>query len=235
MRWIFLTLLFCNILAALWGLVFKPFSPAVESFAPRPFQYGAADDLVLLLDDRSAVVRADGEVPMPIVGAEDTSNKDGRPLCEIVGPFEGRALAESFVERLLAIDIRGSIKELELPAGSRYQVFLPPEPSLRDALRKLGELQAKRVDSYVIPKGEFENGISLGMFSREALANKQLVEMRAIGLSPEMNVIERTYWEIWVMLAPGDGGKMSEIAWSRVMDGINHLQKRQNFCLDVAS
>jgi Sporulation related domain. len=162
--------------------------------------------------------------------------RDGKPLCEMVGAFAGRDAAEGFVERLAATyEIDSAVHELELPAGSRYQVYLVPEDSYRSALRRLSELQAKKVDSYIIPSGEFENGISLGMFSQEKLAKQHVADMKAIGLSPRLKVIERTYWEIWVMLNPGEGGKMTNLAWERVLEGLDLLERRQNFCLDVAS
>ncbi|WP_075186046.1 SPOR domain-containing protein [Teredinibacter haidensis] len=239
MRWIFFTLLFFNVLALAWGVAFYEPGQQVVTSKPAPFAYKRVAPLVLLSEGASLV---DGE--QNLVGVSSVVNtssgpsyptKDGKPLCDMVGPFKDREQAQTFTERLAAIDIRSEIKELEIPAGARYQVYLPPEASHKAALRKLAELQAKKVDSYIIPKGELANGISLGMFSREELAKQQLVEAKAIGLDAEVNIIERTYWEIWTMLTPGEGGKMSNMAWSRAMEGINGLERRQNFCLDVAS
>jgi len=250
MRWIFFSLLLLNALVLLWSLTTASPTDGGVAAPLKPFAYGGVPTLQLLSEDAGGAVesrleqqvkgRVDAGIAMPSnVGASRNSRmvpmKDGKPLCEMVGPFEGRDKALQFMERLGAIDIQSEVRELELPAGSRFQVYLPAAASHKAALRKLAELQAKKVDSYIIPKGELENGISLGMFSQEALAEQQVKDMRAIGLTPEVKIIERTYWEIWVMLAPGEGGKMSNLAWGRVMEGINQLERRQNFCLDVAS
>lgn len=240
MRWIFVSLLVVNLLLLAWGMVFRE-APGPAIGAPRPVTpYAYSDVAALRLLSESGMPAATKTVvpdsaPAQSIPRPSVPEKDGKPLCEMVGAFAGRAEAEQFIERLNAIDIQSSIRELELPGGSRYQVYLPPEVSHKAALRRLTELQAKKVDSYIIPKGELENGISLGMFSQENLAKQHLHDMEAIGLKPKMNIIERTYWETWVMLEPGQGGKMSSLAWERVMEGINDIERRQNFCLDVAS
>lgn len=87
----------------------------------------------------------------------------------------------------------------------------------------------------MIPKGEIENGISLGMFSKKSLADSRMAEAERMGLSPRMQTIERTYREVWVMLNHQEDEKMSEISWSRVLEDKKMLQRRENFCLDVAS
>ncbi|MFL0809966.1 MAG: SPOR domain-containing protein [Agarilytica sp.] len=160
---------------------------------------------------------------------------DNKMLCDIVGPFESNEVAIDLIERLKAVDVSGEVKELVLPAGAGYWVYLDPLPNRREALRKLKELQVKRIDSYVIPKGDLANGISLGMFSKKSLSDAKVKSMTAIGLEPRVEEIERTYRELWVMLKPGEPSKMSQLTWDRVMEGIKDLQRRQNYCLDVAS
>ncbi len=159
----------------------------------------------------------------------------GKLLCELVGPFESSGVASDFVERLKAIEVGASVRDIELPAGAGYWVYLEPKPTRREALRVLSELQSKRIDSYVIPKGELENGISLGMFSKKTLSDARVKEMVSIGLEPLVEEIERSYREIWVMLNAGADAKMSSLSWQRAMEGIKGLERRQNYCLDVAS
>ncbi|MFL0801889.1 MAG: SPOR domain-containing protein [Agarilytica sp.] len=167
--------------------------------------------------------------------APELAIHDDKLLCELVGPFESSDIASDFVERLKAIEVGASLRDLELPAGPGYWVYLEPKPTRREALRVLSELQSKRIDSYVIPKGELANGISLGMFSRKQLSDARVKEMLAIGLEPLVQEIERSYREIWVMLDAGVDSKMSSLSWERAMEGIKGLERRQNYCLDVAS
>ncbi|MFT5083703.1 MAG: hypothetical protein ACI9Y1_001748 [Lentisphaeria bacterium] len=170
------------------------------------------------------------------VPAEERQAKlDTRALCDLVGPFEDHDIAKDFVERLGAIEVASIVTDIELPAGPGYWVYLVPEATRKDSLRRLSELQARGIDSYVIPKGELANGISLGMFSKKALAEARVKEMQSIGLIVNVDEIERSYREIWVVLDWGEGAKMSELTWKRVMEGIKLLERRQNYCLDVAS
>lgn len=170
----------------------------------------------------------------PIVGSPLPMHEN-KLLCELVGPFESREVARDFIARLEAIEVVSSERDIELPAGPGYWVYLQPKASRREALRMLGELQSKRIDSYVIPKGDLVNGISLGMFSKKTLSEARVKEMRAIGLDPKVEEIERTYREVWVMLNPGEDSKMSKLTWERTTQGIKDLQRRQNYCLEVAS
>lgn len=236
MRWVFFSLLGINALVFAWGVMSGSDQPSTAEVRESPFPYKDLPELKMLgeVGDIQAVGGREERAP-PAPTTFDVSKINAKTLCEMVGPFKDTAAAEDFSSRLSAIDINGSIKDLELPAGPGYWVYLKPAENRRAALRRLAELQARGIDSYVIPKGEFENGISLGMFSQENLAKARLAEMVAIGLEPYLDTIERTYRETWVMLDPGEERKMSNLTWNRVMEGLNHLERRQNFCLDVAS
>ncbi len=186
--------------------------------------------------DSEGVIRGSDDSGTPPEVEEYAPQADGgKLLCELVGPFESSDIASDFVERLKAIEVGASVRDIELPAGAGYWVYLEPKSTRREALRVLSELQSKRIDSYVIPKGELENGISLGMFSKKALSDARIKEMVSIGLEPLVQEIERSYREIWVMLDTGADSKMSSLSWERAMEGIKGLERRQNYCLDVAS
>lgn len=236
MRWVFVSLLGINALVFAWGVMFDSDQLSTVDVRESPFAYKGLPELQMLGEVGDIQAASGREKRAPSAAKSfDVSKIDSKTLCEMVGPFKDSAAAEDFTSRLSAIDIASSTKDLELPAGPGYWVYLKPAENRRAALRRLAELQARGIDSYVIPKGEVENGISLGMFSQENLAKARLAEMVAIGLEPYLDTIERTYRETWVMLNPGEERKMSNLTWDRVMEGLNHLERRQNFCLDVAS
>lgn len=236
MRLIFFTLLVMNLVVFAWGMVAgSPDAPAKSTKVSRN-PYVSYPQLKFLGEVDGAtlsVVNSDdlGDSGEPVV-ASDEASKD---LCDLVGPFKSKDTANDFLERLRAIEVVGEIRDLELPAGPGYWVYLVPQPSKREALRLLRELHSKKIDSYVIPKGELENGISLGMFSKQDLALSRKRSMEDAGLDPQIEEIERSYREIWVMLSKGEGEKMSDLSWERAMEGIKSLERRQNYCLDVAS
>ncbi|MFL0804761.1 MAG: SPOR domain-containing protein [Agarilytica sp.] len=265
MRWIFITLAVVNLFVFAWGLVAGSGESAPTYTKKLKNPYGQYPEIVLLSEvageeagDGEDLLEED-KLPVGSVSSQEdevspvsevsVDDSDSQPeleevqpslgadklLCELVGPFESGDIASDFAERLKAIEVGASVRDIELPAGAGYWVYLEPKPTRREALRVLSELQSKRIDSYVIPKGELENGISLGMFSKKQLSDARVKEMVSIGLEPLVQEIERSYREIWVMLDAGADSKMSSLSWERAMEGIKGLERRQNYCLDVAS
>lgn len=215
MRLVFFSLVLLNLGILIWGLFIRDSGETALSE-----QVGSMQATANSAPDPSDV-NAEGE--------------ESRALCELVGPFPAQERADSFQERLDSIDIRAQVLSLDLPAGTSYRVYLAPLESAEAAHRKLAELQAKGVDSYIMRKGSLTNAISLGMYTRENLANEQVARISAMGLEPVKEVIERTQIEIWVMLEQGEAEKMSPSTWENMLSGLDAQERRQNFCLDVAS
>lgn len=156
-------------------------------------------------------------------------------VCLMVGAFASVEEMQQFVLRLAALDVRAFEHAVELSAGEGYWVYLRPLVNRNEARRRLAELQARGVDSYIIPKGELENGISLGVFTRRDLAEARLAELSRQGLSPKLHNIERSYRELWVMLGEAEEHKLADSVWRSLMQENISLQRRQNLCSDVAS
>ena len=137
--------------------------------------------------------------------------------------------------RLAALDVISFEHAVDLPAGEGYWVYLQPLSNRDAARRRLAELHARGVDSYIIPKGELENGISLGVFTRRDLAEARLAELARLGLSAKLHNIERSYRELWVMLGEAEEHKLDESVWRSLAQENISLQRRQNLCSAVAS
>lgn len=167
--------------------------------------------------------------------AEGTRGDDGRAVCTLVGPFKERLAAEYFVERLGALDVVSSVEMLEVPGDPGFWVYQAPEVSRKAALRRLHELQAKGIDSYVIPKGDLENGISFGLFSDRKRAEEQLEVVQSSGYEADIRTVARSFEEVWVSMAGGEAEKISSEHWFELLNREEDLEKRQNFCPDVAS
>lgn len=188
-------------------------------------------------EPREASAPAPEREPEASLASDPTGSADlgENPLCTLVGPYTDRPAAETAVQRLQALDLDARVRDLEVPDGEGYWVYLEPELSHRAALRRLHELQAKQIDSYIIPRGDLENGISFGMFSREVLAKARRDEMREQGYEARIREIERTHREIWVSLPPGDARKLGDGLWEDLLEQSPELERRQNFCPGVAS
>ncbi len=261
MRLIFFTLLVANLGAFLWAKVVSTQSTqnyVAPTLAKYPYERfpqltllsereGRTVELGSAKVERVAPAKKEKPTgssfvppkPKNAIGASSglqiARAEDGRMLCEMVGAFDEPQAAEDFVTRLAAIEIKSEVKEMELPAGSGYWVYLAPTATREAARSLLAQLQRNKVDSYIVPKGENENAISLGMFSKKSSSDARVAEVKALGMFPIVEEIERTYRELWVMLDPGEESKMSDISWDRMLEGLKNLQRRQNYCLDVAS
>ncbi len=262
MRWIFVSLLIASVALFGWRLMFvEPNTQPQRAKVSQRDPFPNVDSIQLLSESKLAEVNARMQEPDTAVSQPSVLEKEsdveadeptdglaeakgalpqapmsnGKPLCEMVGAFPAKNDAKNFVERLLAIDVISEIKELDLPVGVGYWVYLEPVESRREAYRKLSEIQSRGIDSYVIPKGELANGVSLGVYSQQNLAKERVRKMKEKGLKPLLKEIERTYREVWVMLRQGEGLKMSGLSWERALEGEKDLERRQNFCLDVAS
>ena len=222
MRFIFVFLLLLNVSIAVWGLFLKHGSDASSRQSDN-----VSAQLVSLGDSRS-----EEQQNRQSVDAQVPSIKR---LCELVGPFGDDEQAGHFVERLRSIDIAARIDYVDLPASTTHWVYLPPEETTVAAFRKLSELQAQDIESYVIGKGDLANAISLGVFSVERLAGERVKALEALGLNPLVKQVQRADVEIWVALQPEQAQKISGLTWDRLLKSLPEQERRQNFCLPVAS
>lgn len=238
MRWIFFVLLGANALLLSWQLFAE--QPRQQAPAPRATnQQEISDSPSIALLQEVPRQRASAESPSPAAKESEVSGSQpdtmGKSMCTFVGPFEDEGSAGELVERLAAMEVQGSVAPVDIPAGPGYWVYLEPLGSKREALRALAELQAQRIDSYIIPKGELANGISLGMFSKEHLAKARLAEMHELGIDAKVDIIERSHHEIWVSIPASSAEQLGDQVWQRLLEGVKTAERRQNFCLHVAS
>lgn len=86
---------------------------------------------------------------------------------------------------------------LSAPGATDYWVDLAPLASAQDSLRQLKELQARKIDSYIIAQGDLVNGVSLDIFARADMAQSVIRLLRAAGYQPKLRELaraQRTYW-----------------------------------------
>ncbi len=166
-------------------------------------------------------------------GPDTTSSK--AELCTMVGPYVQLLHAEYLIENLSALGVKSQIRNIEINDGEVFWVYLPPELSEKEALRRLYELQKKNIESYIISKGDLANGISFGQFADSFEANKRAEALKAQGYSAAIRSMPKTIKETWVVLESGSDEKISDKAWLGLLDSQDNLEKRQNFCSGVAS
>lgn len=248
MRWIFLTLVLVNVGLGAWYWMKAPQVESVKQETsldgPQLVLLSEVDQVELspigsLGEDAGSDVLFDGVEQTQAIVAEQAEEflplgVEGSPLCTMIGPFEKLLKGEYLQERLASLGIESVFGAVEFPADPNYWVYLAPEISRKEALRRLHELQGKGIDSYVIPKGDLANGVSFGMFSRQPLAIAHQKKMIGKGYDAKIEEVERTYTENWLVIQPQFAQKLSEKLWLEVKKDNSNAEKQQNLCPPVA-
>lgn len=237
MRWIFLSLLLINGVLFLWQWLQREHAPVATAVVSPPAAAESVAQLVLLqeLEQETLSHMLQQKQARLRMAEAEAVEESGQPLCTLVGPYAALLKAEYLVEHMAALDIKAELQEVEIPGEVGYWVYLAPEVSKKQALRRLHELQAKNIDSYVIPKGDLANGISFGMFSEQQRAERRQAEMLTKGYVAEIREITRSHKETWVIFMPQEAQKVGEELWQQVLNDADGLERRQNFCPSVAS
>lgn len=231
MRSIFIALVVINLGVFIAQWLLHDTTVAVESQSAHPLTLeGPSLQLLSEVGNEKATPAqgADAEPSGP--SAADAASA----MCTMVGPFIQLLHAEYLEERLQAMEADAKIESIEVPDGLGYWVYLSPEVSEKEALRRLYELQAKKIDSYIIPNGELANGISLGIFNERSAAEARINEIRTHGYEAELREVARTISETWVVMPVTEAEKIDPEIWIDLMRQQSGLEKRQNYCLGVA-
>ena len=123
-------------------------------------------------------------------------------LCTIVGPFPDDSDSGRLVQQLASVGVDAALDSKITKREMQYWVILPPKNSRREALQALRELQARKIDSYLIASGDLKDAISLGLFTREELAKGVQEKVKEAGYPAEIRTKERTESQFWVRIRP---------------------------------
>ncbi len=177
--------------------------------AERP----AADRILLLSEVDAKRLQAPAEkkpIPAARSGKAESlavaKSASPKPLqvsrgCMVLGPLADEVEVTSLQEMLDGAGIKAKSSSREVEGGADFWVYLPPLASAREAARVLEELQKKDIDSFIFPAGEFENGISLGIFSdrTEALRHRDVISDR--GYEARIHEVKRKVTAYWLLFA----------------------------------
>ena len=156
-------------------------------------------------------------------------------LCTVVGPFSNLAQADILVEQLAGLAVPASLQKVEVPVKKNFWLYLEPMASKADALKKLAELQAQKIDSYIIPKGDLINGISIGVFVESHRAEFRQNELAELGYDVKVRVDIRTAEQSYVVAKAQSAVNVSAATWAQLLEGGDNVTYKQNYCSDVAS
>lgn len=248
MRWIFFSLIAANFAILAWWQTSKPQRAAEPKPYTTPFGVGG---LVLLSEaakqsPQSEPEPSDAVTPPPAevrpaadpaVSAPAAAESPGaHGQCVLVGPYENNELAQQALQKLLAKEIKAYVFQMDLAVSSGYQIYLDGFESRAQAKKRLDELQAAGVDSFIVPKGEYVNTIALGSYEQEGAAKNQLEKFAAAGITAKLRESKRSVVELWLAMPPEMGDTLPEAL--RQVLGVSKAEKkeeRQILCATIAS
>lgn len=112
--------------------------------------------------------------------------------CWLLGPIADDERRQR-VERLLQrIELDYQSESIDQPY-LRHWVHIPPAASETAARQQLAQLRQRKVDSFLVQGGEYQNAISLGSFASAATAEQVLRRYQRQGL--KVKLIQRTYYK----------------------------------------
>lgn len=216
MRWIFLTLLMANLAVLGWYGYQYSMSEPVKETPPINETFTEGKRLMLLSE------RKQGQGESSVQARIEPIQR-----CEVVGPYRDNMDARHMNARVQSVGLKGHILDLnKAGASAQYWVYLEPRPSRAAALKTLKALQKRKIDSFVITKGELANGISLGVFRSKSSADKLEARMKKLGLDVKAKTARSKEREYWVELTAGTElhptlrkrliGEDKNVAWKRV-------------------
>ena len=213
MRWIFISLVVINL--AYLGYQFS-LPPVVEQ----------SDSVVVAVNDAKPIrllseIRGKQELPR--------QKTVKQPLCWAVGPYLVGLDAKNMQSRMLALDIPAYQDKRSVVVKTESWVYLPPLANKKMALRKLKELQKRKIDSFVITEGELANGISLGLFSQQESVDRLIEKLAKKNIAPKVKPLERRRDHIWLMAPVSKRAPIDEKTRQSLLEGKD-LQWRQIRC-----
>jgi hypothetical protein len=222
MRWSFLLLLVLNLFYYVWHQQQAPLRAKVVQ--PVSLYRGAQQDIQL-------VSEAEGpRMSISSIGAEPVPAS----TCMFLGGFEREEVARAVEQRLLSTDIKAEVEIVDAAAGLDFWVYLAPLASRQASLRQLKELQARKIDSYIISQGDLVNGISLGIFPRNDSAQSVMQRLREAGYEPLLRELARAHRNYWVKIAPRSQVLLSDDLLGRLAKDFLGLEHQLKPCEGVA-
>ena len=138
-------------------------------------------------------------------------------------------------QRLFAVGVSSKERADENSQQEDYWVHIPPLVSRDAAIRLLRELQAQRIDSFVITQGELANGISLGLFSRSESAKAVSRRLMGAGYVVAIKSLPRVPEQWWLEMDAAVEGKLSTSFWDEAADQFPELKKLKKSCKSIAT
>ncbi len=162
------------------------------------------------------------EVPAPVEQAAPAPAEP--PACGEIGPFRSRIQARRLAEEM-GNQAAKRIGRRPTPVDVAYWVLRPPLPDRGLARQEVARLKkAGVVDLWLMPDGEFRNGISLGLYSHREAAEARAELLRKKGFEVEVRPRRKKKERYWIEFS-GVSRQQLERLGERLPQGVALREK----------
>jgi hypothetical protein len=226
MKILFLLLLLANIALFAWFSQ-QPVSDSTHRLAAVPPPAGVAH--LQRLQEVDEVEQAPR--PAPVAAFLE-------PYCFTIGPIDGvksgRELRDRLAQRDEGLDLQ--LRREEYRELSGYWVFLPPQPSRREAVKLTRQLKDKGIEDFLIlPSGPNRNAISLGFFRQQDTSRAHFARVRKLGFSPVLEESYRTGERFWLDFTSYDSNPLPDVLIRELFEQHRYEVSRRDCALPVRS
>ena len=134
---------------------------------------------------------------------------DAAPVetCAAIGPFETREEAAAASARIESAGGEVRIVTESEVGEPDYFVYIEPAAARDLAHRIWQELVGQGIDAFVIPRGDRENGVSVGVFTIRELAVAQRDRVAELGYAVSLRAVRRSH-VVYVVVARDPPGEV---------------------------
>jgi len=200
-----------------------PTAGAAVEPAAQPVQPAATDVAVKSAEQEAAVAKP---------AAVRTLSKDA---CGFLGPFADPITVRQVAGRLKRAQVDNKIYSESASINPVYWVYLKPATSRSTALAALRELQAARIESFIVGEGEDANAISLGFFKKKESAESIQQQRIAQGFDAKLVKKERHRDQYWAVVQSQSWSRVDAPLLADLRAEYGEFTRRSRKCGFVAS
>ncbi len=181
----------------------SPLPPSARAAKPGPTA-GVSPSSTTLASAEPARPRAPpaGPSPGPAGKPAPQPAPDTQPhlqKCRALGAFDRRDAAEQVAGQLASLNVAAKLRQESVQTPNGFWVLIPPLAS-HDAAREMEKkLEAAGITDVWRPaKGDLQNAVSLGLFSRREAAERRRAQVVARGFAAEVRPRMSESDEFWL-------------------------------------
>lgn len=176
---------------------------------------------------RNATPMKDWQPPSLLMKVRKKESSASNSTCFALGPFVATNIATSVLARLNERGLPATLRKTQGRKPTGYWVYLPPLESPEAAKVVFKEMIKLNIDSFIIADGEQKNGISVGFYNSEGIAQRRQQEVQSKGFDVTLEQRYKVRNEYWLDVA--DDGQLVATG-DPLFEEFPGLQREQTRC-----